>query len=330
MVNISSNAVYSFINYLHILGIERTQCFELINLTEQKLNQQKLVDIKHYQALYSHANGLLNIKNLGFKYGQHIHTDRWGVLGQIVFTSPTIEVALANQRRYQSIAGSLGTPSYTIENNRVTLKWLPAIENSDQLAEELITSWIEFARRLTTHTTSPFYVFFSHSCLTTQAEYQDYFNCPVRFNHDFTGLVISKDLLKSASSGVNLELNKTLTKYADLLLSEHSIQNPVEVTTDFIATQLPYKKPSLQNISAYLNVSERTLQRRLNELSTSFSELVDNVKRDIAINYLTHSQISLNDISELLGFSELSAFNRAFKRWKKTSPAKFRKAINKN
>ena len=330
MVNISSNAVYSFINYLHILGIERTQCFELINLTEQQLNQQKLVDIKHYQALYDHAKSCLHVNNLGFRYGQHIHTDRWGVLGQIIFTSPTLEVALANQRRYQSIAGSLGTPSFTIENNTVTLKWLPAIENSEQLAEELITSWIEFARRLTRSTTSPFHVYFSHLCLTTPLEYQQYFDCPVTFNHDFTGLVISSKLLKSASSGANVELNKTLTKYADSLLSEHSIQNPIEVTTDFIATQLPYKKPSLQSLSLYLNVSERTLQRRLNELNTSFSELVDQVKKDIAINYLTHSQRSLNDIAELLGFSELSAFNRAFKRWQQTSPARYRKAINKN
>lgn len=330
MVNISNNAVYSFINFLHILGIKRSQCLALINLTEQQLNQQKLVDIAHYQALYRYASNALNVKNLGFQYGQHMHTDRWGVLGQIVFTSPTIEIALANQRRYQSIAGSLGTPSYTLENNLVTLKWTAAVDGSEQLAEELITSWIEFARRLTSQQTSPYQVFFSHSCLTSPTEYQDYFNCPVTFEHQFTGIIISADLLQQPSSGANLELNKTLSKYADLLLTEHSIQNPIEVTTDFIATKLPHNKPSLQNLAEYLNTSERTLQRRLSELNTSFSELVDKVKQDIAINYLTHSQLSLNAIAELLGFSELSAFNRAFKRWQHTSPAKFRKAIDKN
>lgn len=325
MVNISNNAVHSFINFLHVLGLSRFACFEQINLTETQLNQKRLIDIDRYQSLYAYAQQKLQITNLGFIYGQHIHADRWGVLGQIIFTSATIEEALANQRRYQSIAGSLGTPSYTLENNLVTLKWQPALQQTQQLAEELITSWIEFARRLTSQSTKPINVYFSHQCLTNQADYQEYFDCPVKFGHSFTGILINAEILKMPCSGFNPELNKSLTRYADTLLSQHSVHNPIEVITDFIATQLPHNNPNLKRVANYLAVSERTLQRRLNEINTSFSELVDHVKKEIAINYLTDSSLPLTDIAELLGFSELSAFNRAFKRWQGNSPAKFRK-----
>ncbi|RKZ80269.1 MAG: AraC family transcriptional regulator, partial [Gammaproteobacteria bacterium] len=77
-------------------------------------------------------------------------------------------------------------------------------------------------------------------------------------------------------------------------------------------------------IAASLFMSQRTLQRRLEENNTSFKQLVNEVRQDLADTYLNDSSLTLTEISFMLGFSEMSAFSRAFKRWSGKSPTDYR------
>jgi AraC-like DNA-binding protein len=71
-------------------------------------------------------------------------------------------------------------------------------------------------------------------------------------------------------------------------------------------------------------MTKRTLQRRLTEKGVGFSEIVDEVRQNMAIQYVEKSDISLTEVSFLLGYSHLSAFCRSFKRWTGTTPQKVR------
>jgi len=71
-------------------------------------------------------------------------------------------------------------------------------------------------------------------------------------------------------------------------------------------------------------MSERTLQRRLKDEGTTFAVLVDEVRTDLARMYLADDRLAVYEVAFLLGFSEPSAFNRAFKRWLGTSPREYR------
>lgn len=324
MINISSDAVRSLINYLCILGLPREHCFNTLELKESQLNQRNLINIDKYQLLYQIAQEYFPSTPIGFKYGQHIDANRWGVLGQIAYTSQNLEQALQSQRRFQSIAGSLGVPSHTLENNRVTLTWRAAQSYNIHIAEELISSWVAFARRITCQPITPFKVWFNHSCSTATDEYTAFFNCPVEFDKEDNGLIVDATILGMPCTTANSDLNKALKYYANGLVSQYSIKNPVAVAKDYIASQLPTNQPSLSALSSYLNLSQRTLQRRLMEFDTTFLQLVDIAKKEIAINYLINSQLELQQLANLLGFSEQSAFNRAVKRWTNTSPSKYR------
>jgi AraC-like DNA-binding protein len=81
-------------------------------------------------------------------------------------------------------------------------------------------------------------------------------------------------------------------------------------------------------VAKRLAMSERTLQRRLAEAGTSYVDLLSEVRSDLAKDYLKSSRTSLTEIAWLLGFSEQSAFSRAFKRWTGSSPAQYRKALS--
>ena len=92
-----------------------------------------------------------------------------------------------------------------------------------------------------------------------------------------------------------------------------------------VAAELPGREPSVAAVARRLATSARTLQRRLGEEGTSFARLVDEVRRERAETFLRAGDVSIAEVSWLVGFSEQSAFTRAFRRWTGTSPTDFRR-----
>jgi AraC-like DNA-binding protein len=93
-----------------------------------------------------------------------------------------------------------------------------------------------------------------------------------------------------------------------------------------IVERLPSGAPSAEIIAADLAMSARTLQRRLADADASYSVILESVRRELAAQYVTDASRSLAEISFLLGFSEQSAFSRAFRRWHGHSPTEARSA----
>ena len=91
-----------------------------------------------------------------------------------------------------------------------------------------------------------------------------------------------------------------------------------------IIDQLPSGKVTDATIASTLNRTDRTLQRQLKKEGTTFKTLLNEIRNELAQNYICDSQLSLTEISFMLGFSELSSFSRAFKRWAGESPVKYR------
>ena len=85
--------------------------------------------------------------------------------------------------------------------------------------------------------------------------------------------------------------------------------------------------PDFDTLAAELNMTAVTLRRRLREEGASYQEIKDQLRRDLAISYLSHSRRSVVDIALELGFSERSAFHRAFRKWTGASPGEFRRGV---
>lgn len=97
----------------------------------------------------------------------------------------------------------------------------------------------------------------------------------------------------------------------------------VEVRS-LIAEQLDRGRVKVAAVAEQLNMSRQTLHKKLKEENLTFAALLDEVRREQALTYLQDDDRPLSEVAELLGFSELSAFSRAFKRWMGKSPAHFR------
>lgn len=150
--------------------------------------------------------------------------------------------------------------------------------------------------------------------------YEEFFGAPVRFDASENAIVFD-DLTELASRAPDPTLHKILERSALQLVREQSVDNALDRRLrSVIASELCHGRPTASCLSARLGMSERTLRRRLAERSIRLSELVDEVRLGLAEQYLD-SGMPVVDAARRLGFSEPSAFYRAFRRWTGTTPS---------
>jgi len=331
MATISLDVVKSLVNYLTIKGIDRQSLLNAIDTSEQQLNQSgELIDANCYEALYQLAEQQLGSTHIGFDFGQIIEADRWGLLGYIAFTSPSPKAAIANQRKYQTLAGDIGAPLQQSIGDNIILKWMPSYRCSHHISEEIISSWAAMANKLSNNNIAPAAIYFSHPPQAEIRLYQSFFGCEVHFSADFNGIEIERYQLDTPYVRHEPEIYHLLCQQADKRLNHLVEKLPVEIITQYIANQLPHGVPEIEEAAQNLQMSVRTLQRKLSEHQLTFSGLIDSIRQALAISYLTNTDTKIIYISQLLGFSEQSAFQRAFKRWTQTTPKQFRTDNHQN
>jgi AraC-like DNA-binding protein len=114
-------------------------------------------------------------------------------------------------------------------------------------------------------------------------------------------------------------------QYIIRYLAELDKNNIVQRVKGAIIDMLPSGGVCDEKVAQQLNMSTRSLQRKLQDVSTTFSKLLDEVRQEIAEHYIHDPTVSLTEIAFILGYSEYSSFWRAYKRWTQTSPSAIRK-----
>ena len=132
--------------------------------------------------------------------------------------------------------------------------------------------------------------------------------------------VVNKQLTSSNPQLAQINDQVMLNYLADL--DKEDIVQQVKVA---IIDQLPSGNVTDETISKAVFTSQRSLQRRLSEKGTTFKTILTEVRKDLALKYIHDRKLTLTEISFMLGFSEMSSFSRAFKRWTGESPKEFRK-----
>lgn len=337
MAKISIATIRALINFLSNPNISyfeqsekicRNKLLAEINISELQLKQGTLlVESAKYEKLFMLAEHEFQHKTIGFEFGKMITADRWGILGYIAFTSASFNVALQKQRKYQSLAGNLGTPISEQINENLLLKWIPAYQCNYHIVEEVITGWATLAKKLSQNNIKPNTIYFQHHFkgnIKQIANYESYFGCPVLFEHDFNGIEIKQSSLDVPLITVDDIINQALCHQADKMLNNIIEQSPIESVNQFIINQLPLGVPEIEEVSKQLGMSVRTLQRKLSDNHLNFTGMIDNIRKELALSYLQNTSTKVIYIAQVLGFSEQSAFQRAFKRWTGVTPKQYR------
>lgn len=156
-------------------------------------------------------------------------------------------------------------------------------------------------------------------------EYRSLFASPIEFDAKFTGLVFAPKYLVAPIVQDEATLKSFLRHSpADLLARPNDNQTVVGQIRRLIGRDLSQDLPSLETVAEALHMSPQTLRRRLKDEGTSYQKLKDQLRRDMALYYLDQPAVSIQDISEKLGFAEPSTFHRAFKKWTNMTPGDYR------
>ncbi len=260
--------------------------------------------------------------------GEQISHEKMSLVGHVVFNSRTVGEGLQQYTRFIKLANEGDLVVLRKENNEVIMVYETEIpEYYSPLAMERNSSvFITRLRRYTGAKIPLKQVHVQHSAPNYVEEYQRIFQGEILFDQAENKFIFDQSILSLKIKLRSSHLNAALLHYAESLLNKLSLQRPFQKRVQqFIVKYLPEGEVDIEKISHLMNMSRQTLYRKLKEEGTNFHELLDETRKKFAVKYLRQHHYSINEITFLLGFSETSAFSRAFKRWYQKSPANFRK-----
>lgn len=267
-------------------------------------------------------------EHFGLWFGNQFQPEGLGLFGYNALSSNTLGSALANMERYFHVFQRSSFLHLSQEDGLCLLEYRLLdgdIMDRRQDAELTLGMLNNVLRRSMGEGWSPVAVHFQHPALTDASPHRDLFGCEVRFGQPRNVLMFSAECLQHAMPDANdMLFNVSLGAMLEL-----SGQAPEQLTLaqqlkSDIIEQLPEGEPRLDAVASRYHRSRRSLQRQLSNEGYSWSSLLEEVREQLAEVYLDYPRLSVSDIAYQLGYSEISAFTRAFVRWKTISPTEWR------
>lgn len=197
--------------------------------------------------------------------------------------------------------------------------------------EGMLALMLLMGRKTTGADLVPQVVRFAHARPERVSEQERIFGAPVCYGGPRNELVLARGLLDRPQRHAELRLLAMLNRQLDRLLAElperRSFQDMVKRC---MMDELPEREPVVTTIAARLHMSPRSLQRRLQGEGTSFAAVLGELRRELALRYLGDQRISIREVGFLLGFVDVTAFHRAFKRWTERTPAEYRRTATRD
>lgn len=265
----------------------------------------------------------------GLHFGEHFNPKDIGALAYVVLNSPTVAVAIENAERYIHLHNEAAKLSFSIEGEQAYLRFVLAdlgIVSTRQHHEYSMAVTLNTLRIIGGSHWAPREVQFAHENPAHTAEHLRVFGAPVLFGCAANALVVERDFVERQVPAADPRLYRILKRHVERALSEMPRESDLlSAVRRAIAESMREGDPKLPRIIKKMSMSPRTLERRLKEHGAVFKKLVDDTRRRFALNYLRDRKYTLTEIAFLLGYSEVSAFNRAFKRWTGSTPLDHRR-----
>lgn len=286
------------------------------------------ISLEVYQRMLERAGDLTGDVDVGLHTGECIKPGQYGVLGLSVMSCKNAQEAFERHMRYESLVSNRSVSTYHYEGSDIRLTWdTGGFTIGREMADENVASWVTFLRWITGQCETMTAVHFVHAQPEDLSEYERIFSCPILFSQPMVELIFPASYKNIPIIQHDPVMREMMDAYAEQLLEEFSQSDSLLGSVRaLIAEALPKGGVALDCIAQELDINPRTLQRRLSEQGQSFKGLLDEVRKGLALTYIAQPFIDLAELAYLLGFSDQSAFQRAFKKWTGTSPRKYKQA----
>jgi AraC-like DNA-binding protein len=278
--------------------------------------------------LIERAAATLGDASYGLRLGAAQAARDGGLLAFIMLNSPTLMDAMAILQRFFRVVGEGEDVEVERTGPLVTLRFRetdPALRGLRHNSEYIAAIIVRACRDMTRKRVSPARAEFMHGRPNATVGYAEYLGCPVKFHADWDAVVYDAETMRLPVIGADNKLFKVLERACQKILGpapkKQDIHHDVR---ELVIDRLAKGTVQFDDVARDLNMSSKTLERRLADRKTTFSALLDDARRGLAEHYLAGTDLRLEQIAYLTGYSEPAALVRAFKRWTGTTPMQFR------
>lgn len=265
--------------------------------------------------------------SIGLNLAQVTHPGCLHVVGYALMASRTLKEGLERLVRYQRIIAEGADLRLCREGGAYALALTvhgDTLTASRQAGEASLAGCLAFCRWLAGDALHPLEVQFRDEPPASQQRYAQLFQAPLRFGRPDYRLVFAAEDLERPLPTANEALAQLHDRFAGDYLARFAGNPTTHRARQVLCRLLPGGEPRREAVAQALHLSERTLQRRLQEEGSSFQQLLDETRKELAGQYLAQADMALLEIAYLLGFADPSAFFRAFKRWYRLTPGEYR------
>jgi len=263
----------------------------------------------------------------GLLVGQRMNLKALGLVGLLMRTSPNAGRALVSIVNLLHLHSQGAVMALRVDEDVAMLTYdafEPGLEATDQTGAGAVAMMLNVMRTLCGPDFRPIEASFGHRRPADIEPFRKFFKVPLYFDAEHYALVFSRDWLDVRPPGADDELQQLLQKQVDVLESRYSLAFPDQVR-QVLRSALITGYFSESEIAALFSMHSHTFRRRLDASATSFHELVDECRFEMAREMLLNTSLSVSEISASMGYSRASSFIRAFRRWSGVTPGEWRK-----
>lgn len=290
------------------------------------------IQLDQADALLGLVIPLIHDPAFGLQVARCWHPANLGVLGYAWLSCSTLRTGLQRLARYHQLVAQRGTTEIEevplgikvrFRANRGDPADVPVAAVAIDMTMALL---LDMCRMNAGAALRPMTVSLRRKTPESTAPYERFFGCPVRFGAEENAFLLSREDADSLLPSSNKQLATVFDKMLGEELAQLDKSNVVARCRAAVLEHLTSGEASAEDTAKQLHMSPRTLQRKLAEVKLTYQQLVDDTRKDLALRYIADVRRSVSDITFSLGFSQPSAFTRAFKRWTGFSPTDYRES----
>jgi AraC-like DNA-binding protein len=270
-----------------------------------------------------------NDEDLGIKAARLVALGRGGALDYAMNTAPTVRKAIEFGARYSRLYSDSLRVLLDIRGSRAFVRLGTTHPAPRAVPDFAMGIWYQNFTRTPLGESPKIECSFEHATPPHTGSYDDlYGSAQLRFSAPFYGVSFDREYLDAPLQTADAETHALLC--AHIALTASHLEDRVDVShrvRELAMNDLLDRTPTLTAVATQLRMSARTLGKRLEREGTTFSRILDDLRRALALEYVAHNSVTHSEIAFRLGFAHVEAFYRAFKRWTGLSPLAYRKSL---
>jgi AraC-like DNA-binding protein len=268
----------------------------------------------------------------GLHFGQRIHLTHIGVVALAAMASPTAGAALRIALQYYRWI----TPGWELElrvgegrgfvHARATISRGPVLRLA---TEALVVGFYGLTKQVLGRNPPALVLHLNYPKPPYFAEYARFLDCEVLFDQEALVVEFDASVLDEPLAGHHPAMAARAEQYAASEAARSFTLDGLVAQVRHVLNGWTVGQPNLANVAQVLQTSPRSLRRALHDMGTSFQELLDETRRERAEEWMRSTDMTVEQVSQQLGFGDIRGFRRAFRRWTGRTPTQFRQQVEK-